>query len=415
MIYLYIRDNNLRELILESPERKTVMCNFIFRSKEFHKKSFYLVLVCFGALCITAACGPSNSSGSDGDAAVDGDGNLLPDSAIVDGDGSLLPDSTPQEAGMQGCDPQTFGLQQAPPPEVFLVVDRSGSMLDEGTTPGMTLWEELMQATSLVLDQFESQIQFGLLMYPSEDDECVAPGHQVQVDIFNKLDIEAELSTTTPYGGTPTAAAIRNASHSLEWLGDTGSEKFVILLTDGGPNCNFFLDANPCSCALTDQSWCCTNYPNGECYFGQYCLDDIETTSEIQSLHEDEGVDTFVIGLEGTSQFAETLNDMANAGGRPQAGPTSYYDASNQAALTEALEEIAGSLISCRIELDEPPYDPNLVYIYVDGEEVPRDPSDGWNYTDDTYTEIELLGSYCETLKDGEDHELTATFACDVD
>ncbi len=381
---------------------------------SIHDK-FSQKMVCLaglGFLFLLISCGPSATKGPEADAAVDGDGNIIDPTD----DGFVRPDTGPREAGMVGCNPQSFELEQAPPPEVFLVVDRSGSMLFDSNTPGMNRWEELLGATSLVLERFESQIQFGLLMYPSTDNECVAPGHQVQVGLYNRIEIETHLNFTTPNGGTPTAAALRNAAHSLEWLGDTGSEKFVILLTDGGPNCNYFLEAQPCTCLLTDQEWCCTAKEyDQECYFGYYCLDDIQTISVIESLHGDSAIDTFVIGLDGTEEFAELLNLMADAGGRPLPGETRYFDATNQTVLIEAMEEIAGQMISCVIELDEAPAAPHLVHIYIDGQEVPRNHIEGWEYTDGTFTAIELHGSYCEMLKDGENHDLTATFACEVD
>lgn len=376
------------------------------------------ILSILGAVLLVSvwvtACGPNPSKDDD-----TGDGSIRDDATTQDGhltiDGSSWADALFVDSGMEGCDPQNFVLQQAPPPEVFLVVDRSGSMLEEGSSPGVTKWDELLAAIDLVTDQFESQIQFGLLMYPTGE-QCATSGPQVQVGLMHKLAIIHQLGETTPNGGTPTAAALTNASHALEDLGNTGSEKFLILATDGGPNCNYFLSADPsCTCNLTDQSYCCTNYPNDECYFGQYCLDDINTVGVISDLHNNSTIDTFVIGLAGTAQYAETLNEMAVAGGRPKGGGTDYYDAADQNSLVTALTDIAGSVISCRIELEEAPDAPDYVHIYLDGEEVARDPANGWNYTDETHTAIELYGEACDTLKDGEDHNLTATFACDVD
>ncbi len=375
------------------------------------QKSWHWVL---GVLVLAASCGPASGGDSSGDAGGQGDGQVG-DSQVVVPDGQSRRDSgtSSWDAGMQGCDPKDFVLQKAPPPEVFLVVDRSGSMLDEGSSPGVTKWEELVAAVDAVLAQFEDQIQFGLLMYPSGS-ECGTSGPQVQVALGNRLAIQHHLSDTTPQGGTPTAAAVTNAAHALEALGDTGSEKFIILATDGGPNCNFSLSADPaCQCNLTDQNYCCTNYPNA-CYFGQYCLDDAHTVDVIAGLCQ-AGIDTFVIGLAGTAEYAETLNAMADAGCRPQAGQTHYYDASDQAALAAALTDIAGSVISCRIDLEEAPEYPDFVHIYMDGQEVPRDPTNGWEYADASRTSIELYGEACDRLKDGEEHTLTATFACEVE
>ena len=363
-------------------------------------------------ISLTGSCGPSSNSGKGSDGSVTGDGEI--------GDGSIHTDGTAveagnHEAGIEGCDPKDFVLQQAPPPHVFLVVDKSGSMLEAGSDPQKTKWEELITAVEAVLTQFEGQIQFGLLMYPAGN-ACGTSGPQVQVALYNKLGVLHFLNDTAPAGGTPTAAAVTNAAHALDALEDNGANKFVILATDGGPNCNYGLSADPqCSCNLTDQNYCCTNYPNGECFFGQYCLDDAHTASVIGDLHNTSAIDTFVIGLAGTAEYAEALNAMADAGGRAQSGPVHYYDASDQTALTNAMTDIAGSVISCRIDLDEPPDAPDYVRIYMDGTQVPRDPNNGWDYTDDSHMAIELYGDACETLKSGDDHVITATFACNVE
>lgn len=371
-------------------------------------------LTFLSACALWWSCGPNpGDGGGAGDASVSGDSGA--------NDGTTGPDAssrrdavTTVDSGMQGCNPKDFVLQKAPPPLVYLVVDRSGSMLEPGANPPATKWDELVAAVDAVLTQFEDQIQFGLLMYPTGD-ECATSGPQVPVGLGNRLAVLAHLSESNPAGGTPTAAALTNATHALDALGNTESERFVILATDGGPNCNYSLSADPsCQCSLSDQNYCCTNYPNSQCYFGQYCLDDAHTVEVISNLHQS-GIDTFVIGLAGTAQFAETLDAMADAGGRAQAGPTHYYDASDQTALTAALTDIAGSVISCRIDLEEAPQYPDLVHIYMDGSEVPRDPGNGWDYTDSSNTAIELYGEACERLKDGDDHVITATFACEVE
>jgi hypothetical protein len=310
---------------------------------------------------------------------------------------------------MEGCDPRNFILQQAPPPAVMLVVDRSGSMLEPGST-GFSRWQELQNAMDVVLAQFASQIQFGLLMYPTGD-QCQTPPAQLPPGLFHGAPILHYLSTAQPAGGTPTAAALRNAGQTLKDMAP-GQTHFMILATDGAPNCNY-LNQLPCACSLSNSAYCCTNYP-GACTASQLCLDDDETLQVLIGLGTS-GVETFVIGLDGTQEYVETLNAMALAGGRPQTGgATSYYAATNQTELTQALQSIAGSVLSCIIYLEEPPDFPDYVTIYVDGHEVPRDTSrqNGWDYTHPELTEIELFGQACETLQDGDPHQVTATFAC---
>ncbi|MBW2526716.1 MAG: VWA domain-containing protein [Deltaproteobacteria bacterium] len=317
--------------------------------------------------------------------------------------------------GMQGCDPESFSLQQAPPAEVYLLIDRSVSMNEPGATAGMTKWEELNAAVDAALAQYHETIHFGLLMYPTGD-ECETPGPQVRPGPGNRLAIQAALSTAVPSGGTPTAAALTNAAASLGDFGSPDSPQFIVLATDGGPNCNYFLNALPsCTCTYANSEHCCTNYP-GVCVYGSTCLDDDATVGVISGLNG-AGIDTFVIGLAGTDEYTSLLDTMAQAGGQPQqGGSTDYYAVTDQASLLAALQIIAVSVISCQIELGQAPDVPDAVKIYIDGVEVPRDASkqNGWDYTDGTHTTIELYGTACDRLQDGEQHEVTATFECVV-
>ncbi len=360
---------------------------------------------------LLVGCGPSGDD--DEDATTGSDGHVWLDAQVNHDASPTLPDGNVGTDALAGCDPKNFTLQQSPPAEVYLVVDRSGSMSEPGATPGLTKWEELNAAVDAALTQYEAVIKFGILTYPSNQ-ECATSGPQVGTQLDNRVAIDDHLSSSVPAGGTPTAAALNNAAASLNALGDPASPKFIILATDGGPNCNYFLSADPsCSCTYASSDYCCTSYPD-QCLFGYTCLDDDHTLNVVHDLHQ-QGIDTFVIGLEGTAEYVNLLNGLANNGGRPQVGgTTAYYSASNQTELLAALQTIAVGLISCEIELEEPPDFPDLVTIYMDGQEVPRDlaQGNGWDYTDSSNTVVELFGGACDTLQDGDEHTLTATFAC---
>lgn len=367
---------------------------------------FLLGLLGVGVVAMASGCGPSADGGAH-DAGSNLDGQPARDGQMWwDGGG---------RDGMVGCDPRNFLLQQAPPAEVYLVIDRSGSMAAPSATVGLTKWEELNVAVDTALTQFEAAIKFGVLTYPA-DEECSTSGPQVGVALSNRQAILNELTTAVPAGGTPTAAALNNAASSLTDLGSSDSPKIVVLATDGGPNCNYLLSAVPsCTCSHAAAEYCCTNHPT-DCLFGYTCLDDDHTVTVIGDLQA-AGIDTVVIGLAGTSEYEALLNAMAVAGGLPQVGgATDYYPAGNQAEIIAALQSIAVSFISCEIQLEEPPDFPDLVHVYMDGVEVSWDgtQSEGWDYTDPSNTTIELFGAACDTLQDGDEHNLTATFACVV-
>ncbi len=364
-----------------------------------------LILVLSG--CIGVAGTPWQDTGGNNQ---NNQNNQLPDGSIPDSINNINQD------GMVGCDPQNFSLKASPPAEVMLVIDRSGSMLEPGATPGMTRWDEVLAAADTALTQFQYSVNFGLLMYPAND-ECSTSGPQVRVGPGNRGAIMHYLQTATPAGGTPTAAALRNASASLGDFATPGSPQFMILATDGGPNCNYFLIAQPeCSCTYASAAYCCTDHPR-PCFFGNYCLDDSNVLDVIGFNRATLGMDTFIIGLAGMDEYVNLLNAMATTGGRPRTnGPTAYYPGESEVELAAALQEIAVSVISCGIDLDEAPRYPNMVHIYMDGREVPRDGTrtDGWDYSNPDLTTIELYGEWCDLLRDGEQHNLTATFACIV-
>lgn len=365
---------------------------------------------------VWAACSSSDSSsGGGGSAAGTTHQGGQGAQGAGGGDGGLNIGGMNQGGGISGCDPQTFTLLQAPPAEVYLVIDRSGSMNEPGSNPSLSKWQELNEAVDLALSQYEGAVQFGVLMYPTGE-ECATSGPQVAPALGNRLGILHALGTAVPAGGTPTAAALNNASDSLGSINAPDSPKFLVLATDGGPNCNYGLSANPsCSCSSAAADACCTNAPS-PCYFGQSCLDDQKTLAVITALHT-QGIDTFVIGLQGSAQYENLLNLMAQAGGRPkQGGATSYYPANNPVDLQAALQTIAVSVISCQIDLGQAPDYPEGVLVYVDGNAVGRDTNkqNGWDYTDNTLTMIELYGTACDTLQDGTEHHVTATFQCQV-
>src|SRR6185369_11147343 len=96
------------------------------------------------------------------------------------------------------------------------------------------------------------------------------------------------------------------------------------------------------------------------------------------------------------------LNDMALAGGAPQAQvPPFYYTARDPAALGTSLMSIVTGLARsvCHIDLRSPTADPASVKILIGGKEVPRDTRSGWSFEPGSSTRITISGSWCGTLQ----------------
>ncbi|AKQ67034.1 CglB [Myxococcus hansupus] len=193
-----------------------------------------------------------------------------------------------------------------------------------------------------------------------------------------------------PVGGTPTSGSLRFVREQAG-LVDPDRANFVILLTDGLPNCN----ANNANQGTDIERCKCTIAGNG-CrggYLQNGCLDEDASVAEVRAL-ADRGVKTIVIGFgseTATGDGPAVLNAMARAGGFARqcdaqnscgaddtCNPTTglcnraFFQAANQAELAQALEDISKAVVNpepCLIPLEGPqrPSDPKLLVVYVDG------------------------------------------------
>jgi hypothetical protein len=226
-------------------------------------------------------------------------------------------------------------------------------------------------------------------------------------------------------GGTPTAAALARA---LEYYTKgAGKEldggKYVLLATDGGPNCNDALscDADACTVNIDEQcpmavDNCCDAALAGE-GAQSGCLDDAETLDRIAALH-DAGIDTFVVGIPGSEAYTKALDAFAKAGGRARAKAPFYYQVSASGSadsgLTTVLETITTGLIkSCRLQLGSMPPALDKLNVEIDGTPVPQMGDDGWKLdTDTTPPTVELLGETCRHLEEDGAQSVKVTFGC---
>lgn len=303
---------------------------------------------------------------------------------------------------------------------VMLLIDRSGSM-NGMTTDGVQVWRALVDALDTTLPRVDGAISLGLVLFPeayrvpdgtqaTEAQVCgVASTPAVTPAPGNAARVMQVLRGTLPGGATPTHAAIEAAQRWFDADPDRSGERYLLLATDGGPNCNPMFDPAVCVCTGAAQPLCRNNV------FGRINCLDADRTVETVRRAQLAGITTLVLGLNGTQGFAGVLDAMAVAGGRPRAGMPRYYDVASAADLARELGTLASALASCRFELDAAPVDPDLVDLRLDGLSLIRDPMrrDGWEYVDEGHRAIEFFGPTCDLVRAASGgSQLVAAFGC---
>ncbi len=333
---------------------------------------------------IGLGCGPSSgSTDDDGDNGNNG----------VDGGGGTNGGADAGSCGAQQENIEIINL--GPPPDMLIVLDRSGSMLEAATLfpPfGPSKWSIMKNALQGITEDYDQKIRFGMSVFPTDNACGVAPGAAVGIAIDNAGPIASAMAVAPSNEAlTPAHLALTEALAIYESIPVNPDGRFVLFATDGIPNCG----GNP---------------PSNE------VATNAETLAAVENL-ADAGIKTFVLGFGQIFGLdTQLLNDAALAGGVPKpGGPPHYYQASNATELEQALNEIAGGIIvpSCSFALTEEPSDPDLVTVTMDGTAVPRDAShqDGWDYYPDSST-ITFFGGYCSMIEVGSSSEVEFLYGC---
>jgi len=270
-------------------------------------------------------------------------------------------------------------FQEALPPDLLLVVDKSGSMDDR--ILGQQKWGTMRNALNTTLTSNADGINFGLMLYPSND-VCAAGNVNTAVSPTSSANVSSALALVNPDGGTPTHTSLQNALSYYQGAAANANGRYVLLATDGEPNC---LDPNEPQISSAVQS-----------------------VAAITAL-SNAGIPTFVLGF-GNGVNAQTLQAMAVAGGQSQ-----YYAANSPAELQLALDTIADqvALPDCRFVLGEAPADPSRLRLFFDNNEVGRSNQhvEGWDY-DDASNAVTIYGSSCEQLQSGAVGEVRVDYGC---
>jgi hypothetical protein len=321
----------------------------------------------------------------------------------------------------------------------MLVVDRSGSMTKSATGTGLDCtqdgtggteydvrspysckWNDLKNALADAENGFLVKnahlARFGLLSFPAETGTCASGAIAVPIGENIQAIRDHLLNRLIPRGGTPTAASIKEAIkdpalHNPE----RDRRRFVMLLTDGLPNCNESLQSLCAQCR--EQSESCsqeqgcrpTDPPLDTCgkipFDGASCLDEEGLVQAIAELNS-QGVVTFVIGF-GTEtaqgNASRVLNRAAQAGGHPRIGAkTEYFQADNVEELSSFLEEILQSF-PCTFSLAVPPQNSQLLTVSMEdlrnADEEVLNPEQDWVFTSPSREAIRIQGQRCTEIQ----------------
>lgn len=340
-------------------------------------------------LTLTAACGART-------------GLLVPTpdvAEVADAPDALdAPDVVDARDGADVCAPRTQPVVRFSA-EVLFVIDRSGSMADR-TPSGVTRWEAMTSALAQVLPSVDRELWTGLVLYPNAGSlsatACASPTQlSLSPRALNAANIMSTLRDASLGGGTPTWDALRVASNYYSANPPQGPlrGRYVVLTTDGGPNCNAALDARTCVCT------------NGRGCFGTRgnlsCLDEARTVSLLADLAARD-VPTFVIG---TGSDVGVMNSLAVAGGRARPlalGGTRYYRAEDANDFTTNFRAITTSLVRCRFVTNPVAEGPRVV-VRVGARTWEEDPTrvDGFAWERREAGEFTLNGPACEEAARG--------------
>jgi hypothetical protein len=299
------------------------------------------------------------------------------------------------------CGVQNFMLNRGTIPELLIVQDRSGSMAEEpdgsidfSTFPNdpKSRWAQMIAAINQTVMN-NSMIQWGLELFPDPNvNQATATGCEVPstlnvpITANDSASIVSALNAASPGGSTPTTDAINKAVSYFTGgpIDSDGHPKYLLLATDGEPNC--------------------TNAP-----------DDNANAEAAVANATKQGIHTFVVGI-GTGNGNEAvLTAMANNGMEPNKTPGQppYYAVSSTADLTAALTKITGQIISCSYALQQAPMNPDLVEIDSGSSVVPRDTThmNGWDYGPGDMS-IVFYGNACADLQNGVVQSVTAVYNC---
>ena len=192
-----------------------------------------------------------------------------------------------------------------PCPNIMLVLDQSGSMSQDpdGNDPpkGPSKWELLQGVIVDVVQQYGDHVPFGLELFTADalnDQVACENAAMITVPLAHSSAgaIITAIKAAMPLKQTNTGEAIKRAAAEMA-LANPQKANYIILVTDGDPNCN---PIDHMASASNPESGLTPDYT-----FGQ--LDAARKRTP--------AVKTFVVGFDGTGVRKDWLDQMAYHGG----------------------------------------------------------------------------------------------------
>ncbi len=362
----------------------------------------------FLAACSSAPPVGGGGSSSAGGAAGGGSGFSLKLDASTSGPGAGgHAGSAGLPTGDANCGSQTSSTTKQPP-DVLLVLDRSASMqysiaqdcycttptatggtagpggpgaaggqLCADTTNCTTRWQAIQPAVTDTVTK-ATDVSWGLKFFPTPNAaQCsVSAAPEVPIQQGNAAAVQSQVQSADFSLSTPTAAAIKAAADYLKGVSDD-HPKFILLATDGEPNCG----GKPASINTTD----------------------VPGAASAAAAAYAAGFPVYVVGI---GPNLANLTQLAQSGGTKD-----YYPVSSPQQLTDAFASISKLVASCTFTLSATPQDANNVAVYLDKNLVPKDDANGWSFGANSKS-IELHGTTCAKVTSGDATTVQVLFGC---
>jgi hypothetical protein len=309
-------------------------------------------------------------------------------------------------------------------PDILIVLDRSGSM----RMGGVDRWGPSVAGLKTITTSLQDRVSFGLMAFPGTGmgggmsggtnpldclaltdpfalaecfansipagigGTCDAGSLNVPIVSNNAAAIAAALDAMVPNGATPTAVTLQAAHAELKknqaGPDETGNAKYVLLVTDGAPNCS-----------------------GGNMGGGGSGQDPAAVDASVAAIDAmaKEGIKTYVMGYgtQSDAMLKAALDRMAVAG---DTGDTQHHPIEDEQGLVSTFQQITGVLLSCEFVLDQAVLDQSYVKVTFDGTQI--NPGDnGWALSADK-RKVTLQGGACEMAKQ-EGHTISVTVHCD--